>query len=213
MADAPSERNGTCLFGGSFNPPHLGHEAMIAHALARLPVDRVVVIPAGRPPHKHTDLAAPEHRLAMSRLAFAGRPEVSVSSEEVELGGFAYTVDTVERHLRSFPGARRLFWLIGADSVPQLPTWKDHHRLLALCTLVSFPRRGFSVADVDDPALDFTPLERAELRRWHLDGPLVDISATEIRRKIAAGEPVNGLVQDAVLEYLVAHRLYLGPPA
>jgi nicotinate-nucleotide adenylyltransferase len=184
---------------------------MIRRALATLPIRRVVVIPAGRPPHKRAELAAPEHRLAMARLAFAGMPEVSISSEEVDLGGFAYTVDTVERHRRSLSAAEPLFWLIGADSIPQLPTWKDHHRLLALCSLASFPRRGFSLDDLDHAGLDFTPAERAALRRWHIGGPLVDISATEIRRKIRAGESVSGLVRDTVLDHVEAHGLYREP--
>lgn len=200
------------LFGGSFNPPHIGHLAMIERAKEGLGLDRVVVIPAGRPPHKLDrddgvdGLADARDRLAMARLAFA---EVAdISDEEVRKSTPSFTFETLEAHRARLGPAARLFWILGTDSVRDLPGWRHHHRILELCDIASIPRRGAAIELVDDPELEFTARERQRLRRYYLGGPTVDVSSSEIRRKLSRGDSVERWVPHAVLDYIVTHGLF-----
>jgi nicotinate-nucleotide adenylyltransferase len=153
-------------------------------------------------------LASPSHRLAMTRLAFAGMPRVLVSAEEVEKATPSYTVETVAAHRQRLGPAARLFWLVGTDSLRDLVDWRDHHRLLELCEVASIPRLDSPIEVVDDRDLDYTAAERVRLRLGFLGGPIVDIAATDIRRKLAAGGHVKGLLPEPVVHYIHEHRLY-----
>lgn len=207
---SPVPAPGVCLFGGSFNPPHVAHVAMAQRALAQLDLDRLVVIPAGTPPHKrgHRDLAPAEHRLAMARLAFAGLPRTEVSDEEVRTTTPSFTVATLAAWRQRLPATTPLYWLLGGDSLRDLPRWFEFHRILSLCQVVTVVRDGADPDALDDPTLDFTPQERAALRQGLLPGPALPGSSTEVRRKLLAKQPVEGMIPDPVLAYLRTHHLY-----
>jgi nicotinate-nucleotide adenylyltransferase len=172
---------GLAVLGGAFDPPHDSHCRLLQVALQRLPIDRLLVIPAGDHPHKPgTALSAASHRLAMCRLAFAGLPEVEVDDREVRRGGVSFTIDTLAELAAEHPG-RRLFFLIGSDNLPLLPTWRDHHRILQLATVVTYPRAGFPVGPAALQGIDLTAAERARLLADAIDLPADDVAATTIR--------------------------------
>ena len=204
----PTPPRGIAVLRGSFNPPHQTHLRLAAAALRALPVDEVRVIPAGDHPHKRRgDLAPARHRLAMCRLAFADRPGVVVDDRELRRAGPSFTVDTLQELAAEAPG-RPLFFLIGSDNLPLLPTWHRHHDLLRLATFVTYPRHGHPI----DPAmlqdLDLSAAEREALLQNVLDEPADDVAASELRRRWRAGEHDLAAVPPAVRAYLTRHRVY-----
>jgi nicotinate-nucleotide adenylyltransferase len=189
-------------FGGSFNPIHHGH-LICARAVAEAKgFQQVVLIPSALPPHKlqATQLAAPEHRLQMCRRAVAGNAMFDVSDLELTRQGPSYTIDTA-RELRR-QGWDRVAWLVGADMVPILPSWHKPDDLLREVELIVMARPGWSF---DWGALP-PPFQR--LAAQVVEAPLIDISATMVRRRIQAGRSERYLTPDPVIEYITAHGLY-----
>lgn len=204
---ADDRGTGIAILGGSFNPPHASHLRLVVAARRCLPVAEVRVIPAGDHPHKGRRLAAAEHRLAMCRLAFAGLPGVVVDDRELRRAGPSYTVDTLAELAREHPG-RRLFFLIGSDNLPLLPTWHDHHRILGLATVVTYPRAGHPIRlDALDPA-QLDAAERAQLLANVLDLPADAIAASDLRQRWHDGERDLEAIPAAVRAYMREHGLY-----
>ena len=191
------------LFGGSFNPIHRGHLAIARAARASLGLDRVVLVPSARPPHKRDATLAPaEDRLAMARLATDDEPGLEVSSIELERTGPSYTIDTVRSFLASNQGAE-LHFVVGADSVPELRTWRDARTLLQLARFAVVARPGC------DLTKDLADLERELGARLSVIPIEPDaISATEIRERVRKNEPLDGFVPPAVRDYIAAKNLY-----
>lgn len=193
-------------FGGSFNPVHHAH-LICARAVAEARgFHRVVLIPSALSPHKLniTDLADAHHRLAMCRLAVQGDPLFEVDDVEVSRPGPSYTIDTA-RLLRK-RGWNQVFWLIGADMVPILPTWREPEALLREVEFVVMARPGWSF---DWGAL---PPPYRRLEQNVVPAPLIDISSTMIRRRRAAGQSVAYLTPPGVEHYLDHNGLYRDPP-
>ena len=194
----------TLCFGGSFNPVHHAH-LVCARAVAEAKgFERVVLIPSALPPHKlrQTDLAAPRHRLEMCRLAAAADPLFDVSDVELRRAGPSYTLETA-RELRR-QGWSHVAWLIGADMVPILPSWHQPYDLLREAELVVMARPGWSLN------WEALPEPFRALAANVVEAPLIDISATTIRRRVADGRSVRFLTPDAVCDYVAAHGLYRG---
>ena len=189
-------------FGGSFNPIHHAH-LLCARAVAEARgYDRVVLIPSAVPPHKlrATELAPPRHRLEMCRLAVEGDNLFEVDDIELTRDGPSYTVETA-RELRR-RGWTHVAWLIGADMVSILPQWHEPLALLREVELVVMARPGWSFH------WEALPQPYQVLRDRVVEAPLVDISATMVRRRVAAGLSVRYLTPDRVAEYVAANRLY-----
>jgi nicotinate-nucleotide adenylyltransferase len=193
------------VLGGTFDPVHLGHLAIAGEAETSLGLDRVLLIPAGRPLLKPIFPATPvAQRLEMLRLAAAERPGFEVSAMEMERPGPSYTVDTIEELQRRHEGDE-IYFILGWGSLMQIPEWKEPARLAAMCRLVAAPRPGYPRPDLED-------LERrvpgiAQRVIW-LDGPLMDISATAVRERLARGLPIDDLVPGPVAAYIKEHKLY-----
>lgn len=201
-------RPGLAVLGGSFNPPHHTHLRLAAAALRALPIDEVRVIPAGDHPHKRrAELASAAHRLAMCRLAFAGQPQVVVDDRELRRSGPSFTVDTLAELAAEAPG-RPLFFLIGSDNLPLLPTWHAHHRLLALATVVTYPRQGHPITASALAGLDLTADERRALLANVLDAPADDTAASDLRRRWRAGERDLEQIPAEVRRYMAAEHVY-----
>lgn len=182
------------VFGGTFDPVHVGHLAIALAALETLPLDRVVFVPARHSPLKERGpVAGPAHRLAMLESATADEPRFSVSRIELDREGPSYTVDTLE----ALAGQGRLFLILGADASADLDRWKDPERVRALATLVVARRSG---ADLPPGAIA-------------LDTPLMDISARELRARAAAARSLRYLVPDPVCRYIEENALYRRIPA
>ncbi len=203
---------GIVLFGGSFNPIHNGH-LIVARAVAeRLGVSRLVFVPSPSPPHKTgTMLAEASDRLAMVRLAIAGEPLFDCSDVETRRSGPSYTILTVE-DFRTTRADRDLFWLIGADSLAELHSWHRVADLVDACRIVTAARPGFEVPDLSGLDRVLQPEQVRRLEADILPTPRIDISATEIRRRVREGRSIRYLVPEPVADYIARHELYRDSP-
>lgn len=197
------------LYGGSFDPIHVGH-LISAHSIAEaLSFSKVILIPSARPPHKEgVPMATAEDRMAMVRLAIEGDPLFEVSDVEMGRAGPSYTLDTVEEYRRCFGDSAELFWIIGADSLPELPTWHRIADLVQRVTIVTATRPGFVKPAVSDLAEAVGEEAARELLSNCCPTPGIDISATGIRTLVAAGRSIRYLTPEAVASYIQAHGLY-----
>ena len=188
------------LFGGSFNPPHVGHLAVAEACAEAAGLDRVLWMPAATPPHKRDDpgLAPADERLALVRAATAGNDRFEVSDLEIARDGVSYTVDTLRQLRDAHPGAD-LALLVGGDSLAAFATWREPRAILDLARLVAYRRPGADLGDVPAWVLDRTEI---------VEGPLLDLSSTMLRERIAAGRTVRYLVPDAVRQRVEARGLY-----
>ena len=185
------------LFGGSFDPVHLGHLLVAQAALEELALDRLFFILAARSPFKsENNPTSPAHRLQLLRLALAGWTKCEVDEEEVQRGGVSYTIDTVRSYTARFPDSR-LYYLIGADNVDQLNGWRDAAELARLASFVVIPRPGRSAAIFPSPFHGTT-----------LKGFPLGVSSSQIRARVKAGLPIEPLVPPAVAEAIHAAKLY-----
>jgi nicotinate-nucleotide adenylyltransferase len=188
------------IFGGSFDPPHVGHLLAAQDAYERLSLDRIVLVPAGTQPLKVGRAVAPaEERLAMVRLMVDGDARFEVSPVEVERAGVSFTVDTLAHFAAAFPAAER-FLLVGADVLATFAQWREPERILALAQLVVLQRERESASAL--PAgLDAKTMLRLPTRR-------VDVSSTEIRERVRSGKSIRGFVTDSVAAHIARGGLY-----
>ena len=187
------------IFGGSFDPPHLGHLAFARMALGALAPDRLVWLPAGRQWQKPDQvMAAGEHRARMVELLIAGEPRFAVDERELHRRGPSFTADTLREYTAQNPGAELMF-LIGQDQYARLPTWYQVETVTALATLVVVPRAGAAV--VAPPGL---PPHRLQV----LALPEIPLSSTAVRDAVARGEDICPMVGAEVASYIASHRLY-----
>ena len=194
------------IFGGTFDPPHVGHLLAASDVFEHLALDRLVFVPAAVQPLKATrTTASGEHRLAMVRLTTGNDIRLGVDSVELDREGLSYTVDTLREFARQFPSAE-LFFLVGADVLSTFAQWRDPHTVLELATLVVMTRR----AEDGTQELDNTIGLDAELARrmTRVATRRFDVSSTEIRERVRAGRSIHGFVTDAVAEYIGSHGLY-----
>ncbi|MBL0891051.1 MAG: nicotinate (nicotinamide) nucleotide adenylyltransferase [Gemmatimonadaceae bacterium] len=187
------------LFGGSFDPPHVGHLLMVQDVRDQLALDRLLVIPAAQQPLKGNGQTPAVHRLAMAQACFADIPDCIVDPAEIERGGLSFMVDTVADLRRRWPDAD-LHLLVGHDVVPTLPRWKDIDRLLTQVQLVVMDRDGAGVGDHE--------LVHGGVQARRLAVRRVDVSSTEIRARVATGRSIRGFVTDAVATYIASTGLY-----
>ncbi len=194
------------IYGGTFDPPHLGHLILAETAADSLPLDRVLFVPAGTPPHKNADsIRSPiTHRVAMVKLALAGNDRFAISRVDVDRPGPHYSVDMLRLLHDEYPAAELIF-LIGADSLRDLPTWSRPAELIALAKLGVMRRPN--VAPPDLAALE-RDLPGITARVEWVDAPLIDIAASDLARRITAGHSVRYQLPDAVLAYITEHGLY-----
>ena len=193
------------ILGGTFNPIHRGHMDLAAYFFKKLELDRLLIIPAGTPPHKDAPmLARADDRLAMCRLAARGQPGYRVSDMEIARGGPSFTVDTLEE-LHSQDPQAQLFFLTGSDMFLTIQNWYRFDRLCTLATFCTAPRREHEWTKLCEHK---RYLQNCGASVVVADKQVLDISSTQIRERIAAGRPVSDLVPHAVEEYLKQKHLY-----
>jgi nicotinate-nucleotide adenylyltransferase len=186
------------LFGGSFDPVHLGHLMVAQAAREELDLARLFFIPAAQSPFKPDSLPTPAlERLRLLRLALAGKAWCEIDEQEIRRGGVSYTIDTVRDYADRLPEAQ-LFYLIGADHLPQLPKWRGAEELARLVEFVVIPRPGQAE----------TPFSAPFHGRWLAGSPL-GVSSSQIRARVRAGLPIDHLVPETVAEAIRNNRLYL----
>lgn len=201
-----SERIG--ILGGTFDPVHYAHLAIAEEVYCALNLMRVLFVPAGQPPHKLGEQITPaEHRVAMLELAIRANPHFALSLVDVERAGPSYTVDTLCLLRRAWGPDAELYFVIGGDSLKDLPTWYDPAGIIAQATIVALLRPGY--ADVSDERAKLAArLPGIEQRLVVVEGPRMDLSSTELRRRVAAGRPIKYQTPEAVEDYIRRHRLY-----
>jgi nicotinate-nucleotide adenylyltransferase len=194
------------VFGGTFDPVHLGHLIVAEQCREQAQLDRVFFIPAARPPHKlDHPLTSFRHRVDMLSLALAGQPVFQVDELENDRPGPSYTVDTLEEMQRRQPDAE-LFLIVGADCLTDLPHWHQPARIAELACLLFVARPGWTIWPPEQlkAALGL----QFDLRHQVAQVPLIDISSRDLRWRLATGRSIRYLVPRAVECYLESHRLY-----
>lgn len=195
-----------CVLGGTFDPVHSGHLVIAEEARLKLELTKVIFVPAGQPwLKKNREITSAVHRLEMVRRAIAGKAHFELSTVEVDRSGPSYTVDTVAILKKQLGAGARIFFLVGWDSLAELPQWREPSRLIQLCKLVAVTRQGLSRPDLKSLESSIHGITRSVV--W-LDIPPIDISSSDIRDRVARGLSVRGLVPEVVESYIKENKLY-----
>jgi nicotinate-nucleotide adenylyltransferase len=193
------------ILGGTFDPPHVGHLWLASLAADELGLDRVLFLPAARPPHKQSHgLSASTDRLLMTRLAISGDDGFELSALEMDRTGPSFTVDSIEELRRMHGPSARLFLVMAADSLAQIDTWREPDRLLSMIEWAVGPRPGSEL----DRAMVEQRFGTAVGRIHLLDGPALDVSSSELRRRVATGRTIRYLVPRSVEQHIHDRELY-----
>jgi len=194
------------VFGGTFDPVHIGHLAMAERVRCELKLDRVIFVPANVSPFKSDQLnSSGKHRLAMVRLAIQGNDYFAVSEAELQRGGTSYTVDTMELFSQENPEAE-FFFIMGMDSIWELNGWKDVDRLAELCQLVVVTRPGYEIQS--DRLCELGLSQLVWDRTCFLEVPGLEIAARDLRQRVKNNQSVRYLLTPEVEEYIRKNDLY-----
>jgi nicotinate-nucleotide adenylyltransferase len=196
------------VLGGTFNPPHLGHLLCASEAADQLGLGRVLLVPVNEPPHKEVpDDPGPEVRAGLCDVAVAGDDRLGVSRIELERGGRSYTVDTLRALRDAHPGVE-IWFIVGGDMAMSLPTWREPAEILRLARLAVAERSGAVRRDIADRLRSELPGAQERIDFFAM--PRVDVSSSEIRRRVSEGRGTRYLAPDAVCERVDALGLYRG---
>jgi nicotinate-nucleotide adenylyltransferase len=212
LADPLPQPDGSALgprigiLGGTFDPLHIGHLWLATLATDSLNLDRVLLMPAARPPHKRGQrLSNAADRIAMIRLAIAGDPRLEVSLVEMERPGPSYTVDSLSELRSRYGDASALVLIMAADTFAQIDSWREPDRILELAEWAVGPRPG---SDLPEPGGLRARFGAAAARIHLLEGPALEVSGTVLRRRVAAGRTIRYLVPAAVESFIHERGLY-----
>lgn len=192
------------VFGGSFDPVHLGHLIIGEEVAERLGLEKILFVPARYQWLKGRALTAVAHRWRMLELAVAGNPLFDLSPVEIDRPGPSYTVDTLLQLSHNHPGVA-LYFILGWDALKDFPQWKDPQRIIRLCRLVAVPRPGVPRPEVSRLEAEVPGISE---RLILLESPLIGISSSEIRERLAQGRSIRYLVPASVEAYIREHGLY-----
>lgn len=193
------------IMGGTFDPIHLGHLVIAEAAREQFELERVIFVPAASPPHKQSAEISPSlHRYLMTVLAVEAHPQFFVSDLELKRPGPSYAVDTVESLKKALGEEKQLFFITGADALCGLPSWHRPERLLELCDFIAAARPGCKDLRTVQASLG----EAGKMRIHRLATPELEISATDIRRRVACGKSIRYIVPEAVEHYIRKEGLY-----
>jgi len=198
------------VFGGSFNPPHIGHVEAAKAAMAELCADKLIVVPAARPPHKEQETGCPtaEERFTLSKLAFGEIPNTEVSDIELTRSGVGYTVDTLAELKNKYPDAE-LVLLMGSDMLMSFESWKDYSHILELSAIAAFPREKDSLEEVRAKAQKFS--DKYNAKAFVISFVPIEISSTELR-ELLKNRMGNNLLCQSVYKEIIKHRYYDAMP-
>jgi nicotinate-nucleotide adenylyltransferase len=195
------------VLGGTFDPVHRGHLKIAEVATQRLGLNRILFMPAGEPWLKvEKEITSSRHRKKMLELAIEGYPDFTISTIELERPGATYTVETLEALRADLGSATGIFFLMGWDSLLQLPQWKRPSELIQMCRVVAFTRSGMGTPDLETLEEKIPGIIRSTII---LDMPPVDISSSAIRDRVSKGLSIEQLVPERVEEYIRNNRLYV----
>ncbi len=193
------------VIGGTFDPIHYGHLAAAEEARVRMDLERVLFVVAGVPPHKLDEEVTPvEHRLAMVSLAIASNPYFAISRVDVDRPGPSYTVDTISILQKHLGQDTEIYFIMGLDSLVELPTWHEPQRLIQLCRLLVVRRPRFEI----DMAQLEASLPGISSQVEIMDMPEMDISSSELQERVRERLPIKYQVPEEVERYINDHELY-----
>jgi nicotinate-nucleotide adenylyltransferase len=197
------------LFGGTFDPVHLGHTSVASFAFDTVEAEKVIFIPAKRSPLKNLlPKASDSDRFAMIALAVAGNEKFEVSNFELQKSTPSYTIETVREFKKTYGQGTEICWLVGADSLTDLPYWYKITELIDQCRLCVMYRAGYKAPDFTKFIEQWGNERIEKLRRNTIQTPLIDISSTQIRERLAEGKDVSEMLHPAVADYIAEHGLY-----
>ena len=200
------------VFGGSFNPVHVGHISIAQQVCTSMKLERVVLLPAATPPHKQDapEMGSPTDRLAMCRLAVGHMRGLAVSDYELTRGGISYTIDTARALRKAYGASAEIRFLIGSDSLPELPTWKDIDELVEITDFAIANRNNTPLSEAVWEKIDrrLGSIAEKKLRAGVVIIAPVDVSSTDIRERVRTGASLQGHLRGVVEEYIKSHRLY-----
>ena len=192
------------IMGGTFNPPHLGHLICAEEVRDHFKFDKVIFIPNARPPHKdNKGILDPQHRYIMTCLAIKDNPNFEISRIELDRQGRSYSIETVKEYRRIYEPETEFYWIVGADSILEMPIWKDIDDLLNLCHFIGINRPGYDLSKANPRYLEKVTL---------FNVTSVDISASEIRKRVKNGQTIKYLVPKDVEDYIYVNGLYKDAP-
>lgn len=195
------------IMGGTFDPIHYGHLVTAEAARTHFNLDRVIFTPTGKPPHKKGYSVTPaEDRYLMTVLAVNGNPYFEVSRIEIERLGYSYTVDTLEQFYRKYGNDVKLFFISGADAVLDILTWKDVDKVLSYCTFIAATRPGYPMDELNQKLSQIKKLYGRQVFSMEVTG--MDISSTDIRRRVREGLSIKYLLPESVETYIKKNDLY-----
>ena len=191
----------TCLFGGTFDPPHFGHLIVAQTIFEAEHFDRIVFIPAHTPPHKIDAKISPvDARIKMLKIATKDNPNFIISDNEIKRGGVSYSIDTILSYKEETKTeTKNLFYLIGSDSLKQFETWKEPKRILDECRLIVAIRPGFRPSDI--PNWILARIQFANI-------PRIEISSTQIRQRWLQNKTIRYMVTQPVWEFINENKIY-----
>jgi len=194
------------ILGGTFDPIHLGHLIIAEQTRLKLRLGRVLFVPAGQPWLKADHTIAPQDsRVEMVRLAIEGNPYFELSPIEVERPGPSYTVDTLMALRGQLGAGVNFFFILGSDNLVELTLWKEPAKLVQLCKLVVVPRLGIDIPDLKSLEASIPGISDNVIQ---LELPIIEISSSQMRQRVAEGLSIRYLVPDEVEQYIVQHSLY-----
>jgi nicotinate-nucleotide adenylyltransferase len=197
------------LFGGTFDPIHLGHTTVAAAAGDGVGADKVIFVPARRSPLKaFFPEASDEDRLAMIELAIEGNSRFEFSNYELKKTGPSYTLETVRYFRQQLGSSVSIYWLMGADAIADLPQWYGVIELIDECNLAVMHRAGFPPPDFSKYISLWGDTRVKKMQQNVIATPLVETSSTEVRKRLASGREVGGMISPKVLQFIRERRLY-----
>lgn len=196
-----------CLMGGTFDPIHYGHLVVAEEVRQKFNLDKVIFMPAGRPPHKKGKMISePHHRVNMTLLATASNPYFEVSTLEVERRGPSYTIDTIQEVKKAY-GLEKVYFITGADAVLEILSWREVEKLLSMTTFIAATRPGYDLHSLED-TLNTLPKDIIK-KILPLEVPALSISSSDIRTRVREGRSIKYLLPEPVEAYMQKNRLYL----
>lgn len=190
--------------GGTFDPIHYGHLIIAEESRREFCLDKVVFVPAGRPPHKKEyTVTDAEHRYALTVLATASHRDFVCSRIEIERQQPSYSIDTIREIKESYAPGTKIYFITGADAIAEILTWHQHEKLKSMCKFIAATRPGYNLRELKD-RLPPEYMDQIVL----LETPGVHVSSTELRERVAAGNPIKYMVPETVEIYIEKHGLY-----
>ncbi len=188
------------VMGGTFNPPHIAHLICAEEVYELIKFDKVLFIPSARPPHKdNNEVLDALHRYSMTILATEGNPHFEVSRIELDRPGRSYTIETVKELKQIYGSDAEIHWIVGADAIIEMPSWKSIDELLEICNFVGINRPGYDPGRASEKILN-------KIQRINVTN--VDISSSDIRQRVYLGKSIKYLVTSSVEDYIYKNGLY-----